>query len=378
MSSLQDVIVLPVDSEKHMADFLKLPGKIQGNDSCWVPPILSEQKKILDPRKGSFFEFGEAQYFLAFQQGQPAGRLSAHVNRRYEERHDMETGFFGFFESVDDRRVASALFDGAAAWLKEKGKTRIQGPISFTIYDEVGLLIEGFDSLPAFLQSHNPPYYQDLLTSWGFRKAIDWYALRVTNRNVDFSAMKRRLDEIMNGQGLVFIRPKPRELIEHAEEVLEIFNESWDGNWGHIPLTKRQFQDVFKALRPLLRPELIDVIMDEETIAAFIITIPDLNPSIRKLNGRLSIWCMLKLLYEAKFKPARKLRTILLGVRKPYQHRRLHHALILSSYLRIARLPLAEVCDCSLVPEQLAFYLRTLEKYGAERYKTFRIFEREI
>jgi len=378
MSSVQDVIVVPVDSERDKADFLNLPWRIQRNDPCWVPPILSEQKKILDPRKGSFFEFGEARYFLAFRQDQPAGRISAHVSRRYEARHDSETGFFGFFESLDDRRVAAALFDAAAAWLREKGKKRIQGPLSFTIYDEVGLLVEGFDSLPAFLQSHNPPYYQDLITSWGFRKAIDWYALRITNRNADFSGMKRRLDEIMTGQGLVLTSPKPRDLVGRAEEVLEIFNESWDDNWGHIPLTKRQFQDVFRELRPLLRPELIDLIMDGDRIAAFIITIPDLNPSIQKLNGHLPVWSKLRLFYEAKFKPVTKIRTLLLGVRKSYQRRRLHHALILSSYVRIARQPTAKVCDCSLIPEQLAFYLRTLEKYGAERYKTFRIFEREI
>ncbi len=378
MSSVQDVIVVPVDSERDKADFLNLPWRIQRSDPCWVPPILSEQKKILDPQKGAFFEFGEAKYFLAFHQGQPAGRLSAHVSRRYEARHDSETGFFGFFESVDDRRVAAALFDAAAAWLREKGKKRIQGPLSFTIYDEVGLLVEGFDTLPAFLQSHNPPYYQDLITSWGFRKAIDWYALRITNRNADFSGMKRRLDEIMTGQGLVLTSPKPRELVGRAEEVLEIFNESWDDNWGHIPLTKRQFQDVFKELRPLLRPELIDLIKDGDRIAAFIITIPDLNPSIQKLNGHLPIWSKLRLFYEAKFKPARKVRTLLLGVSKSYQRRQLHHALILSSYIRIARLPAVELCDCSLIPEQLTFYLRTLQKYGAERYKTFRIFEREI
>lgn len=374
----EDVLVIPVDGERDMADFLHLPWQIQADDPYWVPPVLSEQKRVLDQRKGPFFEFGKARYFLAFRDGRPAGRISAHVNRRYEELHDKETGFFGFFECVDDRRVAGALFDAAAEWLEGCGKKRIQGPLSFTIYDEVGLLVDGFDSLPAFLQSHNPPYYEDLIVSWGFRKAIDWYALRVRNQNVDFTGMQRRLDGIMKGQGLVLTCPKTSYLIRRAEEVLEIFNESWEGNWGHIPLTQRQFKDVFKELRPLLRPELIDLIMDGDRIAAFIMTIPDLNPAIRKLNGRLNLWDKLHLLYEAKFKPVRKMRTLLLGVRKAYQRRSLHHALILSSYLRIARLPKAEVCDCSLIPEQLTFYLKTLAKYGAERYKTFRIYEREI
>ena len=374
----KDIVVIPVESEKDRADFLHFPWQVQGNDPCWVAPVLSEQKHILDPHKGPFFEFGEAQYFLAFYNGRPAGRISAHVSRRYEEHHDTETGFFGFFECVEDRRVAGALFDAAAAWLAKRGKKRIQGPLSFTIYDEVGLLVEGFDSLPAFLQTHNPPYYEDLLVSWGFRKAIDWYALRVTNTDIDFVGMKKRLDDIMRGQGLVLTYPKPGDFVRRAEEVLEIFNESWDDNWGHVPLTKRQFEDIFKQLRPLLRPQLIDLIMDGDKIAAFVMTIPDLNPSIQKLNGRLSILDQLKLLYEARFKPVRKVRTLLLGVRRSYQRRGLHHALILSTYMRIARQPTVEVCDCSLIPEQLSFYIRTLEKYGAERYKTFRIYEKMI
>jgi len=377
-SSIKDILVIPVQSERDKADFLRFPWQVQGNDPYWVPPVLPEQKHILDPQKGPFFEFGEAQYFLAIHNGRLAGRISAHVSRRYEERHDSETGFFGFFECKEDRRVAAALFDAAADWLVKCGKKRIQGPLSFTIYDEVGLLVEGFDSLPAFLQTHNPPYYQELVESCGFRKAIDWYALRVTSRDIDFVGMQKSLDDIMNGQGLVLTAPKPSDFVRRAEEVLEIFNESWDHNWGHVPLTKGQFKDIFKQLRPLLRTELIDLIMDGDRIAAFILTIPDLNPSIQKLNGRLPVWKQIQLLYEAKFKPVRKIRTLLLGVRKAYQRRRLHHALILSTYLRIARVPTVEVCDCSLIPEQLSFYIRTLENYGAERYKTFRIYEREI
>jgi hypothetical protein len=373
-----DIQVIRVEGNSAMADFLRLPWKIQGNDPCWVPPIVSEQEKFLNPQKGPFFEFGHAQYFLALAAGQPVGRISAHVSSRYEDRHDKETGFFGFFESIDDKHVSDALFDAAAAWLEAKGKKRIQGPLSFTIYDEVGLLVEGFDSLPAFLQTHNPPYYQDLMTSWGFRKAIDWYALRVTDKNVDYAHMQQRLQQIMDKQGLVLTAPTPRDLVRHSAELLEIFNESWDDNWGHIPLTKRQFGAVFKELRPLLRSNLMDLIMDGDRIAAFIISIPDLNPFIQRLNGRLSIWNQLQLYYEAKFKPLTKIRTLLLGVRKSYQRRNLHHALILSSYVRIGRQPKLEVCDCSLIPEQLGFYLRALTKYGAKRYKTFRIFEREI
>lgn len=377
-STNRDIVVAAVNGTRDLAEFMLFPWRVQRNDPCWVPPVLSEQMKILDRKSGAFFEFGEAEYFLAFDQGQPVGRISAHVNRRHEEHHDRQDGFFGFFECVDDTRVAHALFEAAAAWLRARGKTRILGPLSFTIYDEVGLLVEGFDTLPAFLQVHNPPYYQDLVTSWGFRKAIDWYALRIVRRLDDPEAVRRALLRIMDGQGLTMASYNPREVTRRAEEVLEIFNESWSDNWGHIPLTQAQFHDVFKQLRPLLRTNLIKLIMDGDRIAAFLITIPDLNPSIQKLDGRLTILDQVRLYYEGQFRPIRKLRTLLLGVRKQYQRRQLHHALILGSYLDIASEPTCQVVDCSLIPENLTFYLRALKKYGTERYKTFRIFEREI
>ena len=121
-----------------------------------MPPILSQQRQFLDPKRGSFFEIGEARYFLAYQDGRPVGRLSAHINRLHDTCHGPETGFFGFFESIQDQDVAAALFEAAAAWLREHGKTRLVGPLNFGIYDEMGLLVEGFDSMPVHVPDPQP------------------------------------------------------------------------------------------------------------------------------------------------------------------------------------------------------------------------------
>ncbi len=361
-----------------MKEFLNLPRRVQGGDPCWVPPILSEQRRILDPRTGPFFDYGSAQYYLALRGGHPMGRISAHVNPRYEELHDVGTGFFGFFECVEDPAVSGALFDAAAAWLRARGKTRILGPLSFSIYDEVGLLVNGFDSMPAILQAHNPPYYENLLLRWGFRKAIDWYAFKVTHRDIDVEAMEQRLQTIMRGNNLVLASPTVRDFSARSDEVMEIFNETWDDNWGHIPFTPKEFRHILRELRPILRPDMIHLILDGERIAAFVINIPDLNPAIKKLNGRLTPWGILRLLYEAKFRPVRKVRVLLLGVRRPYQGKLLHHALIIKTYLHIVRTTSCEFCDCSLVPETLGHHIRTIQRFGGKLYKTFRIFEREI
>jgi len=376
--STNEVKVIPIDFNTGFADFLNLPRSVQEKDPLWVAPIVSEQRRILNPRSGPFFEYGTAQYYLALRGGKPVGRISAHVNPRYEERHDPGTGFFGFFECVDDPRVSGALFDAAASWLKSRGKGRILGPLSFSIYDEVGLLVDGFDSLPVILHAHNPPYYQDLLLQWGFRKAIDWYAFRVTQRDIDAEAMEKRLQTIMKGQNLVLTSPTVRDFSSRVDEVMEIFNESWDDNWGHVPFTRREFHHIFRQLRPILKPDMIHLVLDGGRIVAFVVNIPDLNPAVQKLKGRMTPWGMLRLLYEARFKALKRARVLLLGVRRPYQGKLLHHALILRTYLHMVKTTSCEVCDCSLIVESLAHFIRTVERFGGKRYKTFRIFEREI
>ena len=178
MATNGEITLSPVKDAAGLEDFLRFPWRIYQNDPYWVPPLLPEQRRFLDQRTGPFFEIGEAQYFLAFRDGEPVGRISAHHNRLHDEHHGPGTGFWGFFEAIQDPQVAQALFEAAAAWLRERGCQRLVGPLNFSIYDEMGLLVEGFDSIPAMFQTHNPPYYVDLVTSWGFRKAMDWVALK--------------------------------------------------------------------------------------------------------------------------------------------------------------------------------------------------------
>jgi len=342
-----------------------------------VPPILSYQREFLDPSHGPFFEVGEAQYFLAFHEGQPAGRISAHINHLYDEHYDQITGFFGFFECIPNLKVATALFEAAADWLRQRGRTRLLGPLSFSIYDEVGLLVEGFDSIPAMFQSHNPPYYPQFLEELGFRKTFDFFALRLTKR-MDITPLEAKVDEILKGQNLRLATYDPRDLDRRREEVYELFNEAWSSNWCHIPLTRKQFDLFFKEVKPLLRPNLVRMLLDGDDLVAFSIVLPDLNPLVKTFNGELSLWRKLRLLYEAKYKPVRKVRALVLGVRQRYQGRKLHHALILKSYVDGVRETPCEFVDLSLIPENLRHYMKAFNRFGAERYKVFRIFEKDF
>jgi GNAT superfamily N-acetyltransferase len=340
---------------------------------------LPEQRRFLDQRTGPFFEIGEAQFFLAFRDGEPVGRISAHRNRLHDEHHGPGTGFWGFFEAIQESQVAQALFEAAAAWLRERGCHRLVGPLNFSIYDEMGLLVEGFDSIPAMFQTHNPPYYLDLVTSWGFRTAMDWVALKISNlQDVDVQALERRLEEILSTQKVTLAPYNPRELARRAEEVFHLFNEAWSVNWGHVPLTRRQFDHLFHEVKPLLRRDLVQMVLDGERLVGFGIVLPDLNPLVQQLNGRLSPWDKLRLLYHARFGPVHKLRAMVLGIAQPYQLKRLHHAMILKTWIYVVQKTSCDFVDFSLIPGNLRHWIKVVQSFGGQIYKTFRLFEREI
>ena len=373
-----EITVSPVENEAALWEFLRLPWRIYQGDPYWVPPILSQQRTFLDPRRGPFFEIGEAQYFIAFQNGRSVGRLSAHVNRLHDQYHGPETGFFGFFESIQDQDVTAALVNAAADWLRERGKTRLVGPLNFSIYDEMGLLVEGFDSIPVLFQTHNPAYYEGLLTSLGFVQAMDWHAYKITNRNVDLEAMERRYAEIMRDQNIEAVTYDPKELDRRADEIFHLFNEAWEPNWGHVPLTRRQFDDTLRMVKPCLRPGLAFGFLDGNRLAGFSIILPDLNPIIQKFNGRFTLWDKLRLLYGAKYQTVRKVRALVLGISQPYQLRRLHHALIIRSYINLVKNTPCDFADISLIPANLKHWIKVLLAFGAQRYKVFRVFEKPI
>ncbi len=377
-----DLIITPVSGKADLDEFIRFQWDVYKDDPLWVPPIIDHLKGLLDKEKGPFFEMGEAEYFLARRGGRTVGRISAHVNHSYEELHDAGTGFFGFFETVNDERTAHALFEAAADWVRARGKTRIHGPLSFSIYDEVGLLVDGFDDMPVMMHTHNPPWYEDLVLSWGFEKTYDWYAYRLHWTQEALSRLdklKAHRDLILRKNNAVIINPKRKEFLQASDEVRELFNDIWSKNWGHIPLTKRQWEDAYSQLSPILRLDLLNMIKEDGKIVAFSVVSPDINRTLHKLNGKLGLVGSLKLFCDCRIRPLRVCRAIIMGVRRTHQWKRLHHAIILQIMINfLEKHKKMEYCDCSLIPESLVQWNKTLQSYGGERYKTFRLYHRHI
>jgi hypothetical protein len=172
------VEVRPVRGRRDVTAFIKLPWRLYRGVDNWLPPLISERRKHLSRQSNPFFEHAEAEYFLAFRNGDAVGRIGAHVDHRFNDFHDNRWGMFGFYESDDDPAVAGALLDAAAGWLRERGRDRISGPFNFSTNHEVGLLIEGHQLRPQILEDWHHPYYGALLEGWGLHKVMDLYKWR--------------------------------------------------------------------------------------------------------------------------------------------------------------------------------------------------------
>jgi len=351
--------------------------RLYENDPAWVPPLVRDMYTILDPRKSYFFEIGDAQLFLAYRDGVAVGRISAHVNRLYEEKYDKETGFFGFYESVNDLEVARALFDEAATWLRSRGKKVMNGPQSFSIYDSVGFEVQGTRQMPTVGLFHFAPYYHELAESLGFRKCIDWYCFLV--KKTDYAAYAPYLHDVkerlLAQTEFTFKTLDKRDMDRRIKEIQTIFNTAWEGNWGHLPLTDRQVEMMASELKLIAREELaVFAEKDGETVG-FIISLPDINPALRHLNGRLYPWRIVRFLLEAR--RTRRIRTIIMGVLPAYRGRNIDDIFYLKTIEDGIRLGYTE-SDCSLIVETNAKMIGALKPLCPSPYKTYRIYERPL
>ncbi len=375
--STAEIEVIRVADDSMMRDFIMLPWttRIYEDDPCWVPPLVSDQKKLFNRKKGYFFEIGDAEFFLAYKNGNPVGRITAQVNHLYEGKYDDDTGFFGFFEAINDHEVACSLFDAASDWLKKKGKRVMNGPQSFSIYDSVGFEVDGINRMPTTGLFHFAPYYKDLAEACGFMKCIDWYCFLVKKIDDYKPYLNDVRTGIMKDMTVEFKTLDKRDMKRRVKEIQHIFNIAWDGNWGHLPLTDRQMDMIFQELKLIAIPELTIFAEKDDRTIGFIISIPDVNPAMRILNGRLYPWRLLRFLREVK--KSKRIRTIIMGVLPEYRGQKIDDVLYLRTIEDGIRLGYTE-SDCSLIVETNKKMIGALKPLFAEQYKTYRIYERPI
>ena len=376
-----DIAVTTVESKADLKQFLKVPWRIYADDPNWVPPLLMERLDHLNPKKNPFFALAEVAYWIAWRDGLPVGRISAQVNRAHLERHQDESGHFGFIEAVDDPLVFNALIETACGWLKARGMKRVLGPFSLSVNDESGLLVKGFETPPAVMMGHAKPYYGPRLEEQGFQKAKDLFAYHYDATNKIPEHIQKLIAKAEQGQRFTIRSLDTRRYHEDLDSILDIFNDAWFDNWNFVPLSDAEVAYLAKNIRPLIDPKWVAIAEVAGEPAAMVVTLPNLNEAIADLDGSLLPFGWAKLLWRLKVTTTKTIRMPLMGVRRQYHGTALGAALAFSVIDAARR----HLISRGVVSGELSWVLednrgvrRIIEGLGAYVYKVYRVYERAL
>ena len=369
-----EVHIRPVTTRVLRRTFIKFPWKIYRDDPLWAPPLISQLKETFDRRKNPFYDHADVQLFLALRGDLPVGRIAAVINHAHNDFHDERTGFFGFFECVNDQSAAGKLLGAARDWLRQRGMETLRGPASFSSNDEWGLLVQGFDSSPVLMMPYNPPYYPELLERCGLAKAKDLYAYRMLIEEGLPDRLRRMAAKIEQKEGLT-IRPiDMKNFDQELKRIKVIYNNAWSKNWGFVPMTEAEFDHLAKQLKPLVVPELVLFAEVDGRPAGFSLTLPDYNQALKHLNGRLFPFGIFKLLWHS-----RKIdhpRILVMGVIHEYQRRGIDAVFYVRTW-DAGKKRGYTWGEMSWILEDNEMMKRAMELMGGKVYKTYRIYEME-
>lgn len=310
--------VRPVRGKADEKAFVDLPWRLYAGDPHWSPPLKSEVRGLMNPRSNPWFRHGRAEFWVAWRGSTPVGRISAQVCDLVQRHMGAGTGQWGFLEAEDAPEIFAALFAAADAWQREARMTRTLGPFSLSVWDEVGLLVDGFDRPPEVMMPHALPYYQRHVEALGHAKAHDLLAYRV--KHDGFPPTVGRIVELGERNPRLVMRNADSSKFEaEVKLVLGILNEAWAGNWGFVPLTEAEIDYAVKKLKPIIVPEMVKICEYDGVPVAFMLTLPNLNELTADLNGKLYPFNWARLLWRLKFTPTRSCRVALMGVLKRYQ-----------------------------------------------------------
>ncbi len=370
------ITVRAVTSKADQNAFLKFAWTHYAGDPNWVPPLEINIRELLNYRPHPFYDNGEIQTFLAFRDEKVVGRIAAIVDGAHNQFHNEQRGMFGFFESVDEQVVADALFDAARGWFAERGIEKLRGPANPSQNYEWGLLVDGFDSPPSFMMTYNKPYYQKLIENYGFVKSQDLFALGgpvslLKEQDPKLAFIAEEAERRFN----VKVRPvEKKRFAEDVDNFLDIYNRALPGQWGFTPMSEAEVRATAKGLKLLLATELTTMAEVDGRPVATAFGILDYNPLIKTINGKLFPFGFLRLLFGRK--KIKKIRIVSTNVVPEYQRWGLGLVLLKRLVPEIYKWGIEEA-EFSWVLESNKLSLGTLERGGAKRQKTYRIFDYE-
>jgi GNAT superfamily N-acetyltransferase len=370
--------VRPVASARDREAFIDVPWRIYADDPAWVPPLRREVHRFIDPQQHPFYRHASALPMLARNGDEVVGRILVSDDPHFNERHGTNVGAFGMFESVDDPEVAGELLDAAAVWLRDRGRDGMLGPIEYSTNYTCGLLVDGFETPPRLLMNHNPPYYERLLTDAGLRPAKDLYAWWI-DQAPDLRPWLARVARVA-ARGVKVRNIRKRNLAAEVERAKRIYHEAWNDNWGFVRMTDAEFDDLGRHLAEIADERLLMMAELNGEPVGFSMALPDVNEAFRAVGDGRLVHHGLPIGLVRLLLGMRRIRTFrffTLGVRPGFQGRGIAEAMILRT-VDAAIAAGYTGAEMGWTLDDNTRVNRVIERAGARRYKTYRIFQRDV
>ncbi|GMQ82013.1 MAG: hypothetical protein BMS9Abin05_1452 [Rhodothermia bacterium] len=374
------VSISRVNSSGARRAFINYVYRLYKNDRYWIPPLRLDLSRVLNPKKNAFFEHGKIELFLAKNEGGTiVGRIAAIINGMHLKKYDDSVGFFGFFECEDDLNVAQKLFDTASDWLGAQGIQSMRGPVNPSLNDIAGLLVDGFERQPAILMPYNKAYYEQLLLDVGFERAMTMWSYYAHARFINEERLARGAKIVLTRNPSFTVRIIDMDNWEsEARIMLDIFNDAWSENWGHVPMTGGEIKQLAHEMKMIVVPDLINFVEDNGEPIGFSASLPDLNYIFSTIrNGRLFPTGALKLLLGMKMKFVRETRMPLMGVKKTHQGRGID-ALLVADILKRHRSIGMQGCEMSWVLDSNPRLMNFLDGIGGVKENEYALYEKAL
>ncbi len=381
---MNSLLIKPVKTREDRKAFLSFPWTVYKDDPYWVPPLINERMHFTDPEKNPFFEHSEAQLYTALRGDEIVGTIAAFVNRRHNEYQNENIAFFGFFEVLEDYEAAEALFKTAEGWAKERGFSALRGPAQWNTNDECGLLVDGFNDRPRILMTYNPAYYVDYIEKLGYKYARDLWAYMVSVKDF-MEIIGERLDKlttkILERKNITIRNLDMKKYDEEVKKVKVLYNNAWAKNWGFVPMTDGEFDQLADDLKAIIDPDMVFVAEKDGKTVGFSITLPDVNEPLHLAypTPNTPEWlAMIKLVWHWKIrKKVSWVRVLVLGVIPEYRKLGID-ALF---YYKSARAALGKgmkMGEMSWILDNNDKMNRPIIAMGGEVYKTYRFYEKPL
>jgi GNAT superfamily N-acetyltransferase len=380
-----DIIIRGVATDSDLQEFIRFPYSLYRNDPYWVPPLFSERRKIFSYKHNPFYDHAEVSLWLAMRGDEVLGTISSHVDHLHNEVHTESLGMFGFFECINDLKVAEKLLNKALKWAQARGMTSLRGPLNFSQNQECGLLIDGFNSPPTIMMPYNPPHYVEFLERLGLRKVMDLFAYTTDLKqfNGDPERLPSRMKRIsakLAERGRISIRHADMKTYkDDLVKIKQVYNQAWKDNWGFVPLTDAEFNKLTKDLVQIIEPSLVIGAEIDGEPAGIILAIPDINQALKNINGRLFPTGWIKYLWHTR--KITRARVIIMGVYDEYRGKGIE-TLLVYNLLKEAILSGYQSMEYSWILEnntpanQIISSLN--EDFGTHIYRRYRLYETPI